>query len=268
MCNLHISWRLALVKKNVHIAHVPDLLDTLFAPFARLMVARGVLFPELVERLKAHYLAAAVEQSEGKVTDSRISVLTGLQRRDIARLKSEPRTPVRSNHLATLVARWRTDPAYLAQDIPKNGAEPSFEALARDIRRDVHPRTMLDTLLSAGTVETLDNDILRLSQTSYQPLAGSEDQLAYLTRNLGDHMSAATDNVMGKTPAHFERAVHYGGLTMDQLLELKEEHERAQMAVFETLADKAAAMKAGQKADAEYRFRAGAYFYRQRDKTE
>ncbi len=268
MCNLHISWSLAVVKKNVHIAHVADLLDTLFAPFARLMVARGVLFPELVERLKAHYIAAAIEQAEGKATDSRISVLTGLQRRDIARLKSEPPVQTRSNHLATLIERWRVHPNYQAQDIPRSGEKPSFEALARGIRRDVHPRTMLDTLLNSGTVEALDNDMLRLCQTSYQPLAGSEDQLAYLTRNLGDHLSAATDNVMGERPPHFERAVHYGGLTMEQVLDLEEEHKRVQMAVFETLADKAADMKAEQKPDAEYRFRAGAYFYRRRDKTE
>lgn len=244
------------------------LLDTLLSPFARLMVARGVLFPELMERLKTHYIAAAIDQSKGKATDSRISVLTGLQRRDIARLKSEPAVQTRSNHLATLIERWRTDPDYLAQDIPKSGEKPSFEALARDIRRDVHPRTMLDTLLNAGTVESLDNEKLRLRQTSYQPLAGSEDQLAYLARNLGDHMSAATDNVMGETPPHFERAVHYGGLTMEQVLDLEEEHSRAQMAVLESLADKAAAMKANETTDAEYRFRAGAYFYRQRDKTE
>ncbi|WP_171181388.1 DUF6502 family protein [Ruegeria sp. HKCCD8929] len=245
-----------------------DLLDTLFAPFARLMVARGVLFPELMERLKTHYIAAAIKQSEGRVTDSRISVLTGLQRRDIARLKSEPPLQTRSNHLATLIQRWRTDPDYLAQDIPKSGEKPSFESLARGIRKDVHPRTMLDTLLNAGTVESIDNDMLRLRQTSYQPLAGSEDQLAYLTRNLGDHMSAATDNVMGETPPYFERAVHYGGLTKEQVLDLEKEHNRAQMAVLESLADKAAGMKAENKTDSEYRFRAGAYFYRQWDKTE
>jgi hypothetical protein len=268
MCKLHISWSIADVKKNVHIAHMPDLLDTLFAPFARLMVARGVLFPELMERLKTHYIAAAIKQSKGKATDSRISVLTGLQRRDIARLKSEPPVQTRSNHLATLIQRWRTDPDYLAHDIPRSGEKPSFEALARDIRRDIHPRTMLDTLLNAGTVEALNDDMLRLRQTSYQPLAGSEDQLAYLTRNLGDHMSAATENVMGESPPFFERAVHYGSLTREQVLFLEEEHKRAQMAVFESLADKAADMKAEKKTDADYRFRAGAYFYRQRDNAK
>ena len=71
---------------NLHIMH--ELLDTLLAPFARLLVARGVLFPDLSERLKAHYVEAAKGLTQGKLTDSRLSVLTGLQRRDIARLKT------------------------------------------------------------------------------------------------------------------------------------------------------------------------------------
>ena len=96
--------------------------------------------------------------------------------------------------------------------LPRTGAAPSFEALAQAVRRDVHPRTMLDTLVSAGTV-TLSDDgqTVALVQTSYQPLAGSDDQLAYLSRNLGDHAQAAFENVQGRDLPHFERAVHYSG---------------------------------------------------------
>lgn len=236
-----------------------DILDTLLAPLARLMVARGVLFPDLVERLKIHYVDAAATQTDGKITDSRLSVMTGLQRRDIVRLREAPPRDTRPNHLSTLIARWRTDPSYNSQPLPKTGPHPSFEALARDIRRDVHPRTMLDTLLAAGTV-TQGDDRITLAQTSYQPLAGSRDQLEYLTHNLGDHMHAATDNVLGHQPPHFERAVHYSGLTQAQVTQLEAAHHDAQMHVFETLSTKAAAMKALREDGARYRFRAGAYF--------
>jgi len=75
---------------------------------------------------------------------------------------------------------------------------------------------MLDALAEVGTV-SIDRDLISLAQTSYQPLAGSEDQLAYLAHNLADHVAAATDNVIGHTPPHFERAVHYAGLTDTQI---------------------------------------------------
>ncbi len=243
MCKLHIMLQI---------------LDSLLAPLARLMVARGVAFPDLAERLKVHYVAAAARS--GAKTDSRISVITGLQRRDIARLRAEPPREERPNHLATLIARWQTDRAYAGQPIPKSGPAPSFEALANDIRRDIHPRTMLDTLEAAGTV-TVEQDHITLAQTSYQPLAGSEDQIAYLAHNLGDHMAAATDNVTGHTPPHFERAVHYEGLTAAQIALLQADHREAQMQVFQRLSAKAAAMKVLPSGEATHRFRAGAYFY-------
>lgn len=246
-----------------------NLLDPLLSAFARLTVARGILFPDLIERLKHHYIDAATDMTTdttgGKVTDSRLSVLTGLQRRDIVRLRELPQFEQAPNHLARLVALWQTEPDYSTEGTPnplaKNGPAPSFEALARIVRRDVHPRTMLDTLQATGTIAIKNNQTVQLLQTSYQPLAGSEDQLAYLANNAGDHLNAATDNVLGHTPPHFERAVHYTQLTTRQIEELKAEFDAGQMALLERLSKKAADMKKLPSENAHDRFRAGGYFY-------
>lgn len=251
MCKLHI---------------MIDFLDRLLAPFARLMVARGIQFPELAERLKAHYVDAAKGMSDGKLTDSRLSVLTGLQRRDIARLRALPAPEPRTHHLARLLALWQTEPAFKGRDLPKNGPAPSFEALAKIVRKDIHPRTMLDTLEAAGAVAIDDaTQQVRLLQASYQPLSGSEDQLAYLTQNLGDHLDAATDNVLGQSPPHFERAVYYSELTEDHIATLRADYHAEQMALLRRLSARAAEMKReAQKtptASRMSRFRAGGYFY-------
>ena len=250
MCILHI---------------MTPLLDALLAPLARLLVAQGVRFPDLAERLKGHYVAAAIGRTEGKITDSRLSVVTGLQRRDVARLRAAPPRSDKGNTLSALVALWQTDPLYGGKPIPRSGPAPSFEALAQAVSRDVHPRTVLDTLTAAGTIATTD-DMVALQQTSYQPLAGSEDQIRYFSHNLGDHIAAATDNVLGAQPPHFERAVHYTGLTGDQIEQLQAMHSERQMALFHDLAAEAARLKA-QNTDAHGRFRAGAFFFRSRDKT-
>jgi hypothetical protein len=252
--------------------HIMDLFDALFAPLARLLVARGVLFPTLAERMKAHYLQAALHHSGGAATDSRVSVITGLQRRDIARLRGAEVKDQRPNHLARFVALWQTEPGYQTDgqpiELPRNGLAPSFEALALTVRRDVHARTMLDALLATGTV-TLgpDGQTVRLVQASYQPLAGSEDQILYLARNLGDHVSAAAENVQGQTPPHFERAVHYTGLTEDQITALDALFREGQMALLQEIGQKAAAMKRGNASPGPLRLRAGGYFYRTKDDT-
>lgn len=249
------------------ILHIMQIFDALFAPIARLLVAQGLPFPDLVERMKLHYVQAALAQTGDRATDSRVSVLTGLQRRDVVRLRGEDVKDRRPNHLARLVALWQTGAEWSedgqARDLPRSGPAPSFEALAQTVRRDVHPRTMLDTLLAAGTVAlSLDGQEVRLLQGSYQPLAGSDDQLAYLARNLGDHAQAAAENVQGARPSHFERAVHYSGLSEAQIHALSEQFAEGEMALFQKLSQTAAQMKAENAEPGPMRFRAGGYFYR------
>lgn len=244
---------------------MPDMLDHLLAPLCRLLVARGVLFADLAERLKGHYVQAAQALSEGKTTDSRLSVMTGLQRREIARLKGIKAKPGKPNPLSKLVALWQSDSAYMdgakPLSLPRTGPAPSFESLAFEIRKDVHPRTMLDTLETAGTVRIDEDDRVHLVETAYLPLSGSEDQLAYLAFNVGDHLAAASDNVLGHTPPYFERAVHYGGLSEAQLARLSDRFHEGQMALLEALNREAAAMKTSGEESGIMRFRAGGYFY-------
>ncbi|MGL4238078.1 DUF6502 family protein [Tabrizicola sp.] len=244
-----------------------QIFDALFAPIARLLVARGLPFPDLVERMKLHYVQAALTQAGDRATDSRVSVMTGLQRRDVVRLRGEDVKDRRPNHLARLVALWQTGAGWsrdgAALPLVRSGPGQSFEALAQAVRRDVHPRTMLDTLLAAGTVAlSADGQQVLLTQTSYQPLAGSDDQLAYLSRNLGDHAQAAADNVQGRTPPHFERSVHYSGLTETQINVLSKRFAEAEMALFQELSQTAARMKEENTEAGTQRFRAGGYFYR------
>ena len=248
-----------------------NLLDALLAPTARILVARGIMFPEFMERMKSHYIAAAQTQTKAeasKATDSRLSVMTGLQRRDIARLKDQKLKEKRIHHLSRLVALWQTENGYSkdgqAAPIPKSGDAPSFEALAQIVHRDVHPRTMLDALEAAGTV-ALAGDTVTLLEKSYQPQAGTDDQIAYLARNVGDHATAATENVLGRDPPHFERSVHYTKLTKEQIAELEVDFSSAEMALFEEMSKKPTAMKRVGKGT--HRFRAGSYFYNGEDGT-
>jgi ABC-type Fe2+-enterobactin transport system substrate-binding protein len=121
---------------------------------------------------------------------------------------------------------------------------------------------MLDELYASGTVSINDADqSVQLLKTSYQPLSGSEDQLAYLSQNMADHLNAATENILGQVPPHFERAVHYCDLTAEQIEELKADYNTGQMALLEKLSQKAAEMKNLQTKDARHRFRAGGYFF-------
>lgn len=246
-----------------------DILDPLLRPLSRLLIAQGVIFPDFANRMKSHYVQAANRKLKGenaKLTDSRLSAMTGLQRRDIVRLKEgTPKPKQRQNYLARLVATWQTDPAFGGRNLPKNGPN-SFETLARQTHQDVHPRTMFDELLAAGTVaHDAETGEVKLLATSFLPLAGSEDQIDYLARNTGDHLSAATENV-AEGAAHFERAAHYTNLTETQVETLTRFFEREQMALLEKISQKAAEMK--RQETGPCRIRVGAYFYHTKEPTE
>ena len=278
MCNFHIyrfDWRRQ--QKCVICAFMLDPLHPLLAALARLMVAKGVPFTDLAERLKAHYVAAALERGEGKPTDSRLSVQTGLQRRDIARLRASALKPPKLSHLARLVNLWRTDPAYLTaqgtpRPLPRSGPAPSFDSLARDVRTDIHPRTQLDALLAAGTAQLNKNtDEVTLIAEAYIPSAGTDDQLAYLAANTGDHLAAATQNVLGREAPFFERALHYGELSEAEVNALEAQFQSDMMTLLETLRDRAAQMKRqSPRPDPAHaqRFRAGGFAYRAPEASE
>lgn len=246
-------------------------LDHLLYAIARLMVARGVVFPAFAERMKAQYVAAARDAAgQTKLTDSLLSVTTGLQRRDIARLRSsQAPEPARPNHLSQLVSRWQTEESYGdaggARPLPRQGPAPSFDALAASVRTDVHPRTMLDALVAAGTVEVQEGTVV-LRQTSYQPMAGSEEQLTYLAQNVADHLEAARVNVGAVAAPHYERAVHYSHLSEAALAELDTLYRAKQQAVLEQINARAAELQPDERGP--YRFRAGGYFYSTEEDAE
>lgn len=230
-------------------------LDLLLRPIARLAIARGVLFGQVADRLKLQFLRGATDLAgEAKLTDSRISVMTGLQRRDITRLRDLPDAPpLVANHLARLVAIWH-------QQGGTPLARKAFDALASDIRRDVHPRTMLEQLVDAGTVR-VQADVVTLLTDTYQPLPGSADQLDYLGRNGADFLNAATANVMQDPAPFFERAAHYNQLSAEAVATLEADYRAGQSALLQDISAKAAALQGSDPGT--YRFRAGAYFYKE-----
>ena len=230
-------------------------LDQIFRPLARLCMARGLRFADVAERLRLAYFQTARDAAGDGATDSRLSVMTGLQRRDVARLRSTVVPPVPGpDPLARVVALWLTrhDGAML----PRHGAG-SFDALARDIRKDIHPRTLLDGLAEAGTVR-FDANLVQLLKRAHVPLAGSEAQLDYLGRNVGDHLAVAVGNVLGDPPG-FDLAAHYNGLSPEAVAELEALWRARMRPVLEELGARAAELQVS--APGQQRVRGGGYLF-------
>lgn len=233
-------------------------LDPILRPLARLAISKGWLFPVVERRLRHAYVMAAASGVQGTATDSKISVMTGLQRRDIARLRTEAEPEkYHRQPLAEITALWWDDPAYDPRGIPFKGTGASFTTLARSIRQDVHPRTFLDVLIKNGAVEE-SGDMVVLKTRSYQPLSGSDDQLAYLADNVGDHLAAAVSNVV-EGAGNYEMGVHYRGLSDAAIKQLHSHYRTRMTEILQELDTMARALP--DTDNGAHRFRAGGYFF-------
>ena len=117
-----------------HEGHLPEpalaaeAVSKVLRPLARLAIDHGLQLPAMVDLLKKALVEEAIqtyalEGKEGKKgsSDTRISVLTGVHRKDVRRLRIEaeeeqPAPPPMLPLAAVVVARWISDPRFLNAD--------------------------------------------------------------------------------------------------------------------------------------------------------
>lgn len=259
-------------------------LTRILSPLVRLLLAHGVTFPALSRLLKTIYVAVAGRHFalEGRPqSDSRISLLTGVHRKDVRALRAVTPDPVsvpESISLGSqLVARWLSERPWVDRDgeprvLPRRAARgPSFDALAASVsRQDVKPRALLDELLRLGVVEIQDDGHVRLRAEGFVPQQGFDEKAFYLGRNVAEHLTAAVSNLEGHERPFLERAVSYGGLSDKDVESLRELAERLGAQALREVNRKALAAQkrnAG-KSGANGRMILGVYFHQGRDDDE
>jgi hypothetical protein len=202
----------------------------LLRPLVRLFIRSGLTFPALADLLRELYVNVAEYDfalSGKEQTDSRVSLLTGIHRKEVRRLRGAGApvrlVPASVSRSSMILARWIAAPDFIdGHGAPLRlrragdaGDGPTFEDLVESVTRDVRPRAVLDEWLDRGMV-TIDPDgRIFLEEAAFAPRAGDDRQLYYFGRNLHDHVAAAVENILSSEPPFFERAVHYEGVSGD-----------------------------------------------------
>ena len=216
-------------------------IERLLRPLVRVLLARGLTYPALAEILKSAYVQVAQRDfalPEKRQTGSRISLLTGIHRKDVKRLGRADAdletTPSNVSIGAQLVARWLTEARYLDpsdQPLPlprlaSDGGAFSFEALATSVSKDIRPRAVLDEWLRLGVAHIDDEDRVCLNVMGFIPQKGFDEKAYYFGQNLHDHIAAGVHNLLGQEPPFFERSAYCLYLTpasVDELARLAHE---------------------------------------------
>lgn len=247
-------------------------------PVAHLCIALGVGYPAVARLLREIFFEVALEDFRlpGRPqTDSRLSLLTGIHRKEIRRLRTQPRetgtAPPSVSLGAQIAARWLADRRYTDEaghplplpQRPRREGEPSFEELVAEVSRDIRPRAVLDEWLRLGVVRLDEAGLLHLDERAFVPRAGLEEKLFYFGRNVGDHAAAAAHNVLGGQPPLLERAVYYDQLSPESLQALAALSRRLGIEALQAVNRQALFLQerdAGRD-DATERMSFGVYFY-------
>ncbi|MEO9574914.1 DUF6502 family protein [Tateyamaria sp.] len=250
----------------------------LLRPLVRTMIARGLTAPVIYALLKRVYVEVAQESfglDGTPPTDSRIAMLTGVHRKDIRTIRAETDDGTsearrKSALLATIIGQWMSNPDFTdasgaSRPLPRASDDgQSFETLVRSISKDVRPRTVLDELERGGLV-TAKEDLLHLNAEAIVGTAAASDKEAFFGANVGDHLAAATENLLADTTPFFERSVFYNQMT-PMAVDGVEASARAQaQTMLEDLNRKSSAAHRRDKGKSgpRQRYRLGVYFYRE-----
>lgn len=212
-------------------------------PLVRLMLSQQITYPFLINQLKSLYVEVA--ESEFNVagkrqSDSRITMLTGVHRKDVKRLRNEeseqPVIAKTTSLGAQVIAWWMGSPQYChadgspkalplrataADDDGDNSA--CFEDLVTDVcRQDIRPRVILDEWLRLGIAHQDAQQRVVLNTGAFTPDKGFDEKAFFFGKNIQDHIDAGAQNLMGIKPAHFDRSVYYDKLSSESIEELRE----------------------------------------------
>lgn len=207
----------------------------LLNPLVRILIRHGVSFGEINEVFKSVYVDVAGRNFAvpgRKQSQARIAILTGLTRKEVARLLSldssqdaEPKER-NFNRVTRVLVGWHTDPEYtgpygLPRELQFEGSnQPSFSKLVRKYSGDMPARAMLDELRRVKAVEEVDRGWFKVLTRSYIPETLHEDSLQRLGDAIRNYVTTVDFNLRKKQAGagRFERTVFAdNGLRADLL---------------------------------------------------
>lgn len=246
------------------------------APLIRLFIAKGVTYQMADELMKRVYVQVAqrsfVEDEEA--TGTRLSLLTGLNRKEIRRLTTEDATQRRapmSSYASAVNAVWRTQRKWRDKDgqpklLPRrsDGNGASFDDLVKSVTTDHRPSAVFEELMRLGYISVDASELVRLKQGAFSATPDTADKLLRMAENLEDHLSAAVTNVIEVEPKFLEQFVYSDELSSASAEELHELARQEWRKLDEMFIEKAISLEtkdAEAKMPRKNRIRMGVYFF-------
>ena len=262
---------------------------SMIEPLACWLIRSGVGYTEFATALKTVFFDEANKEAQRigqKPTDSAISLLAGMHRKDINALRLAKEQNVPKHRLvrksismsSQVLGRW------LAKEwphsIPVQDAPISFDTLVRAISNDKHPRSVLQELERLGAVR-VENDQVHLLKQAFIPKASTLEAHDIFAANIADHLAAGVHNLTqanandgantsGNETQFIEQSVFADELTEASTQKLRQLSAQAWQQIMRDILEQAILLNEqdADQPEATHRFRVGLYAYATEDLSQ
>ena len=207
----------------------------LLRPLIRVLLRNGISYGAFADLAKLVFVDVASKEFAvpgRKQSVSRVSVLTGLTRKEVARIKgitapSDSGEDRQYNRASRVISGWLRDRRFTTADgscAPLSfDGEASFSELVRSYSGDMTARAILDELLRVGAVEQDQHGRIRLLNAGYIPKCSDTAKLHILGSDVALLIDTIDHNIhqLEEQP-RFQRKVAYDNLPAEALPKLRE----------------------------------------------
>jgi len=233
--NLHFGNMFPIMGENIKIRLYGSVVKML-RPLVRILLRYGVSFGEFAEMARWLFVDVADRDfslAGRKQTISRISVITGLNRKDVTRLKKiniyedKDITPG-INRAGRVISGWVRDKKFHDKQgnpaaLPLEGKKQSFANLVKQYSGDMPVRAVLDELLRVDAVSKDESNTVSLLTKAYIPKNIDTEKISILGAVAADLISTIDHNLsdLEELP-FFQRKVMYNNIPAEAVAGFRE----------------------------------------------
>ena len=204
-------------------------LKLLLRPIINFCLKKNLKIQDLVEAAKIAYVDVSAESMEKEGVDinfSRISVMTGMQRREVRRLYTEnPIIKKDTNLLHRVLNQWSQDPKFTTKNkkprvLELEGMTSEFVELVQSVSTDLNPYTVLFELERIGAVEKEGTKVKMVSDV-YIP-EGVAEKFELLSTDSNNLICSVNENIFEDiNPKNLHVTTFYDNISPDKINEIK-----------------------------------------------
>ena len=173
-----------------------------------MLLKRGVSYGTFADLAKWVFADVAKKEFElpgKKISDTRISVITGLTRHEVKTLLAtaspeEFKIEEKHHRATSIINGWLFNNKYHDKngepaDLPLKGAEKSFESLVKEYGGDITFRSILDELVRSESLELLADNKIGLRKKIFLPNIDEEQVLSILGEDVSSLIRTIDHNI-------------------------------------------------------------------------